>query len=92
MRSKILPKLVLSLALLTMCGCIGRTKHLAVPNGATGQEISGKGDVAFPKKDGTLEIGKYTPVPGDLIQRPRTQEEVIKALKDSGAKFSEPPK
>lgn len=83
----------LALSMLTSCKFLtGRTKHNAIPNGATGQTIE-KGEkplVAFPNEKGELEIGEYELQRGDLIRRPKTQAEVVEALESSGAKFAKP--
>lgn len=93
MRSRILRKsaklAVLCLMLGTM-GCIG-TKHVAIPNGATGQILKRGATVkaAFPGADGRLEVGEYEVQAGDLIRRPKTEAEVVDALKASGATFGD---
>lgn len=91
MRLKILPKWAklagLCLMLGTM-GCMG-TKHVAIPNGSTGQILKRGGTVkaAFPGADGRLEVGQYEVQAGDLIRRPKTEAEVVEALKSAGARF-----
>jgi ABC-type transporter Mla subunit MlaD len=71
-------------------GCIG-TKHVAIPNGSTGQVLRTGATVtaAFPDSKGELTLGQYQIQAGDLIRRPKTQAEVIEALKASGATFKE---
>lgn len=91
-RSKTLPRLAsltLLLMLPGMLGCVGGTKHIAQGTGQTGIHL-GKGKTAFPNAKGELEVGKYELAPGDMIRRPKSEQEVIDALKASGVKFSEP--
>ena len=88
--SRIRLPLALALALWMPLGVTGcGTRHHAIPNGATGI-VTRKGEVAFPDTDGkTLIPGKYEPVPGDLIRRPKDEAEIRETLKAMGIDVQE---
>ena len=56
------------------------TRHVAIANGTTGVMLS-NGYAAFPDEKGVLTVGKYKPVPGDLIRRAKDGQEILDALK-----------
>lgn len=72
-------------------GCLG-TRNIAIPNGATGV-VTGKGraTVAFPDAKGELTPGAYDLQPGDLVRRPKSDQEVIDTLKAAGVKVNPNP-
>lgn len=89
-RSKIplkLASLTMALIPLGMTGCFA-TKHVAQGTGQTGIHL-GSGKTAFPNAKGELEVGKYDLAPGDMIRRPKSEQEVIETLKAAGATFQE---
>lgn len=90
--SQILRKL-LSLTLISiMLGTAGcATRHTIQTNGQTGISL-GEGLYAFPNAKGELEPGKlnHKDFPaGTMIRVPKTRQEVIDALKESGVKIQE---
>jgi len=79
-------KLASLMMALTLLGC---TSHTIQTHGQTGVSL-GNGRYAFPNAKGELEVGElnHKDLPaGTLVRVPKTEQEVIDALKDAGAKF-----
>ena len=87
-RSKTLA--LLALLTLGLTGC-SKTEHVLQTSGQTGVSLGGD-RAMFPDGKGNLTPGKFKMVPGALIRLPKTQQEVIDALKGAGVNINEPGK
>ena len=72
-----------------LTGCGSRT-WTSVPDGATGMYLDAK-RVAFPNEKGELVEGEYEPRAGDLLRKPKTNEERLDALRKAGVTILEKP-